>query len=203
MSRTTSITRQRVLGVAILLLATAVAPFSSPAFGQGRLLSRRIPAAIVSRLCGYRSARTLDARQSDVPAPHTQDLFTPEATPLNPVGTGCAINIYGEGETAGFADYATEAVHAHGRPLTSTLPARVASDISMRDAPLSSTTLAEMQRLARPGARITYANADVFGFAKYVDQLRQAFPIAKILRQEAITGANGYDRGIVVLELPK
>jgi hypothetical protein len=56
--------------------------------------------------------------------------------------------------------------------------------------------------LAQPGARITYTNADVEGFQTYVDQLRQTFPNARVVHQGTVTGANGVQRGVVVLELP-
>jgi hypothetical protein len=48
--------------------------------------------------------------------------------------------------------------------------------------------------LAQPGARITYANADVEGFQTYVDQLRQTFPNARIVHQGTVTGADGVHR---------
>src|SRR5579884_3636068 len=134
----------------------------------------------------------------------TTNFVTNEGVPASRVGTGRAVSIYGEGEAAGagFTDVATEAQFANGRPLTSTLPNRSASDLALRDAPLSATTRAELQRLAQPGARITYSNADVEGFQTYVDQLRQTFPNAKVVQQGTVTGANGVQRGVVVLELP-
>jgi hypothetical protein len=133
--------------------------------------------------------------------PHGQTtIVSAEGTPVNPIGTGSAINIYGAGEASGFTDFATEPRFALGRPLTSVLPNQVASDIALRDAPLSATTLSEMARLAKAGARITYSNADVAGFERYVAQLRETFPNARVVLQGTVTGAEG-QRGVVVIEL--
>ena len=140
--------------------------------------------------------------QSGQTAPDAGRLVSPDGTPINPIGKGRAINVYGEGEAAGFNDFATEAKYANGRPLTSTLPDGAASDLALRDAPLSATTQAELQRLAQPGARITYANADVEGFQTYADQLEKTFPNARVVEQGTVTGADGIERGVVVLELP-
>src|SRR5206468_198704 len=81
----------------------------------------------------------------------TVNFVTSEGVPASRIGTGRAISIYGAGEVAdaGFTDMATEAQFANGRPLTSTLPDRAASDIALRDAPLSATTRGELQRLAQ------------------------------------------------------
>jgi hypothetical protein len=130
--------------------------------------------------------------------------ITNEGVPSSRVGTGFAISIYGEGEAAaaGFTDFAAETRFAKGRPLTSTLPTGSASDIAIRDAPLSAATLRELQRLAQPGARITYANADVEGFQSYVDQLLQVFPNTKAVHQGTVAGSDGVQRGVVVLEVP-
>jgi hypothetical protein len=137
-------------------------------------------------------------------APKVGGIVSPDGTPINPRGTGQAINLYGEGETPGFHDFATEPRYAKGRPLTSTLPPGSASDLALRDAPLSATTQAELQRLAQPGARITYANAnaDVEGFQSYVDQLKHSFPNAKIVHQGTVKDADGVQRGTAVIDLP-
>lgn len=129
-------------------------------------------------------------------------LVTADGTPVAPTGTGRAINIYGEREAKGFEDFAIDKTLAGDRPLTSDLPDHVASDICMRDAPLTSETTSELQRIANPGARVTSANADVEGFEAYVDQLMKTFPNAKIVEQGTITDSNGVRRGVVVLEIP-
>lgn len=109
-----------------------------------------------------------DHRKCPGPPRVTGDLFQGRAshkgTPINPKRLGRMINIYGEGETdyIGFVDFATEPQYAKGRPLTSTLPDRCASDICIRNAPISAVTEQEIKRLARPvlqgGCRFTYAS---------------------------------------------
>ncbi len=76
----------------------------------------------------------------------------------------------------------------------------VASDIALRDAPLARTTLDEIERIAQPGARVTYSNADVENFLKYIKQLQDKFPNARIVEQGTIQGALG-ERGFVIIEL--
>lgn len=110
-------------------------------------------------------------------------------TPINPIGQGRMINIYGEGETdyLGFADFATEPQFANGRPLTSTLPNGSVTDIAIRSAPITPTTQAEIKRIARPvaagGCRLTYGStqftfapprATILGLGKVVQQARIA-----------------------------
>ena len=110
-------------------------------------------------------------------------------TPINPIGQGLMINIYGEGETdyLGFVDFATEPQFANGRTLTSTLPSDSASDIAMRSAPISAITNNEIKRLARPvaegGCRFTYASNQttfatprpaILGLGQVVQQARIA-----------------------------
>src|SRR6185437_4777113 len=57
----------------------------------------------------YGWGRPLDPQPLFPETPLTaQQLVTSEVTPVNPIATGLMINIYGEGETAGFSDYATE-----------------------------------------------------------------------------------------------
>lgn len=112
-----------------------------------------------------------------------------KATPINPMGSGLMVNIYGEGETdyLGFTDVATETQFAGGRPLTATLPSQSVSDIAMRSAPISAVTREEIKRLARPaalgGCRFTYASnqitfapprATVLGFGPVLQQARVA-----------------------------
>ena len=66
------------------------------------------------------------------------------------------LNIFGEGEAPGFVDTSTSANFANGRPLTSTFGNGSASDIFIRNAPVTGDgTLSEIVRLSQPGTRIT------------------------------------------------
>jgi hypothetical protein len=132
---------------------------------------------------------------------HRFSVVNSDGVPVNPSGAALIINIYGEGEAAGFSDFATEGRFANGRPLTSNLSDGAASDIALRDAPLSRTTLSEMRRLAASKARITVANADVEGFQGYAGQLRGAFPQAIVVHEGIAVGADGVERGVIVIQL--
>jgi len=134
-------------------------------------------------------------------------LVNSDGTPINPQATGRCLAIYGEGEAAGFDNYATEpqyvdGTRVQGRPLTQTLPDNVASDFSLRDAPFSDATAAEIQRLAQPGARLTFANADVDNFPQTVQQLQGQLPGARIIEEGTGTDSQGIERGFVVFQLP-
>lgn len=93
------------------------------------------------------------------------------ATPINPVGSGRKINIGGEDETKylSFEDFSTRDGVTGGppvgsppdRPFTEALPSRCASDICLRDSPLTAEIRKEISRLARPGCRLTVAQNDV------------------------------------------
>lgn len=126
-----------------------------------------------------------------VTAPGADNRAQHQGTPINPIGNAMRINIYGEGETdyLGFADFATEIQHAHGRPLTATLASGCASDICMRSAPINLVTRNEIRRLAQSslvgGCRFTYAStqvqfatprADILGLGTVVQQHRIADP---------------------------
>jgi hypothetical protein len=66
------------------------------------------------------------------------------------------LNIFGEGEAPGFVDTSTGAQFANGRPLTSTFADGSASDIFIRNAPVTGDgTLSEIVRLSQPGTQIT------------------------------------------------
>jgi peptidoglycan hydrolase-like protein with peptidoglycan-binding domain len=88
-----------------------------------------------------------------------------KATPINPVGTGRKFNIGGEGETnyLGFQDVSTRDPITGGppvgsppdRPFSEDFPSRSASDICLRDAPINAEIRKEINRLARPGCRLT------------------------------------------------
>jgi RHS repeat-associated protein len=73
------------------------------------------------------------------------------------------VNIFGEGEAPSFLDVSTNVRWARGRRLSTEVPRRSARDILIRNAPivdpLSSNTLSEIARIARPGTRITLSQA--------------------------------------------
>jgi hypothetical protein len=134
-------------------------------------------------------------------------LVSSDGIPINPRATGRCLAIYGEGEAAGFDDYATEpqyvdGTHVHGRPLTKTLPDHVASDFSVRDSLFSNATAMEIQRLAQPAARVTFANADVENFPQTVQQLQGQLPGVRIIEQGTVTDSQGIERSFVVFQLP-
>ncbi len=93
------------------------------------------------------------------------------ATPINPLGFGRKINIGGEDETKylGFQDFSTRdgatggppIGSPAGRPFTEDLPSRCASDICLRDSPITAEIRKEISRLARPGCRLTVAQSDL------------------------------------------
>ena len=68
-------------------------------------------------------------------------------------GTGSLrLNIFGEGEAPGFVDTSTSANFANGRPLTSTFGDGSASDIFIRNAPVTGDgTLSEIALALRSG----------------------------------------------------
>ena len=93
------------------------------------------------------------------------------ATPINPIGSGRKINIGGEDETKylGFQDFSTRDTATGGppvgsppgRPFTEGLPSRCASDICLRDSPITAEIRKEISRLARPGCRLTVAQSTI------------------------------------------
>ncbi|WP_067846626.1 peptidoglycan-binding domain-containing protein [Nocardia lijiangensis] len=142
--------------------------------------------------------------EAGLPHPHSQCATPPRVvnpgpdgraehrgTPINPIGNAMRINIYGEGETdyLGFADFATEPQHARSRPMTSTLVDGCASDICVRNAPLSVVTLNEIRRIAQSalvgGCRFTYSSnqelfrtprTDILSLGTVIQQHRIANP---------------------------
>ena len=71
-------------------------------------------------------------------------------------GGAARLNIFGEGEARGFLDVSPNAQFANGRPLTSSLGNGSASDIFIRNAPITGeNTISEIMRLSQPGTRIT------------------------------------------------
>ena len=134
-------------------------------------------------------------------------LVNSDGVPINPQATGRCLAIYGEGEATGFDNYASEpqyvdGEHVQGRTLTQTLPDHVASDFSLRDAPFSDATAAEIQRLAQPSARLTFANADLDNFPQTVQQLQGQLSGARIIEQGNVPNSQGWVRAFVVFELP-
>jgi hypothetical protein len=126
-------------------------------------------------------------------------------TPINPKSFGKKINIYGEGEPdyLGFADFATEVQHMHGRPLTQILPDQCASDICMRSSPLSKVTEREIKRLARPslmgGCRFTYAATQVpFSGPRITKRL---LGLGLVIEQARISSSAGEDMEVWVIEM--
>ena len=66
------------------------------------------------------------------------------------------LNIFGEGEAPGFLDVSPNSTFANGRPLTSELGDGSASDIFIRNAPITGeNTIPEIMRLSQPGTQIT------------------------------------------------
>lgn len=87
-----------------------------------------------------------------------------------PSGAG-GINIGGEDETKylGFQDFSTRDTATGGapvgsppgRPFTEGLVSRCASDICLRDSPITAEIRKEISRLARPGCRLTVAQSRI------------------------------------------
>jgi len=137
-----------------------------------------------------------------------------KGTPINPQGDGGPnnrrINMWGEQETPGFEDYAADSQHApytknckdYVRPVSSAqpqppgIPSNTASDICIRSSPVFPTTAAELQRIAKPGCRITLAEA-ADGFEGQKAKLLAAFPGAKII-DGPCNWCNGKGKAIVI-----
>lgn len=126
--------------------------------------------------------------------------------PVNPKGTGRKINIFGSQETPGFDDYTTD-LHFSGfgpnaatifRPWTEDtdraagVQSGTASDICMRDSPVSPVTIAAIRRIASSGCRLTFAGSDDGG-RRFIPILKGAFSGAKIIEEF---------NDAIVLELP-
>jgi len=70
------------------------------------------------------------------------------------------INIYGEGETAGFKDVAVNPDYANGRALSSTYKTGSASEIVINNSPMYEKELNEIARLSKEGTKISYSAPD-------------------------------------------
>ncbi len=69
---------------------------------------------------------------------------------------GLRLNIFGEGEAPGFLDVSTNVRFANGRQLTASLGNGSASNIFIRNAPITGeNTISEILRLSQPGTQIT------------------------------------------------
>ena len=107
-----------------------------------------------------------------------------EGTPINPLGFGLKLNIFGDHETdyLGFQDVSTDIEFisrneggprrlTFDRPGQPGLPSGRASDICMRSSPVTDedftrrtgkpNTISEIKRLAMPGCRLTYGGSEV------------------------------------------
>jgi peptidoglycan hydrolase-like protein with peptidoglycan-binding domain len=148
----------------------------------------------------------------------------PDGTPLKPKGTGRKINLFGQGETAGFEDYSSDERHrtyqASGgklitRPWTKDpsrppgIPDKQASDICIRSTPIRNghnDIIPEIGRIAMSKCRVTYAGPGPKFGAKAlaetdgnIEELRQAFPDAIVI-EESVVGDGAFKA--IVLELP-
>ncbi len=128
--------------------------------------------------------------------------------PVNPKGTGRKINLFGSQETPGFDDYTSQLqfttfgsdANIGFRAFTEdTDPAvriqdRTASDICMRDSPLSANAIALIRRIASPGCRLTFGSSSE-GMKQFGPILKTAFPGLKVLPGEEFSDA-------IAVELP-
>jgi peptidoglycan hydrolase-like protein with peptidoglycan-binding domain len=129
--------------------------------------------------------------------------------PVNPIGSGRKINIFGSLETPGFEDYTSDLrfsfvsdANTNFRPWTEdTDPSlglingitnRTASDICIRDSPVFPVTLNVIRRIAGPGCRLTFASSDEGG-KQFIPILKGAFPGAKFIEEFS---------DAIVMELP-
>jgi len=109
-----------------------------------------------------RTLMTKGVTTTTTAAVNTAETFVAKSADDIATSTGRKINIYGEGEAAGFDDFAVNADFATGgngvtRPLTSTLSNGSASDIVVNNAPLYQAELSEITRLSTSGSTITYS----------------------------------------------
>jgi hypothetical protein len=131
--------------------------------------------------------------------------------PVSPKGDGRKISMWGEGEAPGFEDFAANERFAKftrcgkeiTRPVSSAkpqppgLPDKSASDICLRSAPLDSSTLSELKRIAKPGARITFASTKE-GMEAFKKKLLDTFPGAKVVEECSWCGGDP----VIVIEVP-
>jgi hypothetical protein len=124
-------------------------------------------------------------------------------TPINPLGFGRKINIFGDHETdyLGFEDYATDrdfVSRNEGGPRAVTfdplaqrgLKAGCASDICMRSSPVTDAdftkrtgkpnTIDEIKRIAMPGCRMTYGGS-AFNIASFGNKVLSLGPLLEMV----------------------
>jgi hypothetical protein len=157
------------------------------------------------------------------PRPVSQ-FVSPRGTPINPKKIGKMINIFGERETEpGFVNYTSDPKFAVGqdgvtRPWTHDtqvppgLDKESAGDICLRSSPLSPTTLDEIQRIGKRGARVTIALSsgpkdDIPGGTDaQLQHFREKFPNATPIFDGVHHGVDDQgkptDRKVIVVELP-
>lgn len=121
-----------------------------------------------------------------------------EGRPVGPKGTGRKINIFGSGETPGFEDYTSDlgfsvfTIVKDGRPEDGTnsnmairpwtedsdpnigIRTGEASDVCVRDSPVSPLTAGIIKRIAGPGCRITFSGTDRSSVS--IANLKAVFP---------------------------
>lgn len=162
--------------------------------------------SVADNIVGIGTVKALDKQMRDLenaPSPKFSQLVSPtrsgathehklcprleagehEATPINPLGFGRKINIWGDGETdyLGFEDYAIDPAYASNvkgrmkftweRPENGGIADNTVSDIFMRSSPVYDdndlrigrikprSTTAEILRIATPGCRFTYSGS--------------------------------------------
>jgi peptidoglycan hydrolase-like protein with peptidoglycan-binding domain len=120
-------------------------------------------------------------------------LLSVEGTPLNPLPGGKNINIFGRGESNGFADFSTSIKFCVDSPKTAGgtskpgefflkpwtddprkpdvgIGPNSAKNICCRNSPIFPVTTDEIDRIAKPGCRVTFA-----GDLKFVELLRMTY----------------------------
>ncbi|WP_020470879.1 hypothetical protein [Zavarzinella formosa] len=141
-------------------------------------------------------------------------LVSKEGTPLNPK-PGRKINLFGEGESAGFEDYSSDidfcshtfsngnapaGVTIGNRPWTNDprkppgIPDKSVNNISCRGSPIFPVTINEILRIGASGCRVTYGEA--IGRTQ-CDKLRAGLTTARLI-DEGVWGKSGF---AVVFEL--
>ncbi|TWF40529.1 RHS repeat-associated protein [Chitinophaga polysaccharea] len=103
-------------------------------------------------------------------------------------GSRFRVNIYGEGEAAGFADIAVNPRFANGRALSSTFANGSAEQIIINNSPLFEQELSEIGRLSRSGTTITYSAADSPFFSKLSNFLKDKAQLVSEKSQTMLPG---------------
>ncbi|MFX1705334.1 hypothetical protein PV783_15325 [Chitinophaga sp. CC14] len=103
-------------------------------------------------------------------------------------GSRLRVNIYGEGEAAGFADIAVNPRFANGRALSSTFANGSAEQIIINNSPLFEQELSEIGRLSRSGTTVTYSAADSPFFSKLSNFLKDKAQLVSEKSQTMLPG---------------